>query len=60
MASSSRSPGMNFETERRTNAVRVARSRSQRLVDSASRAFLATLISAMSQQSSDHPAVDLN
>src|SRR6185503_7383850 len=44
MASSSRSPGMNAETERRTNAVRVARSRSHALVDIARRALRARLI----------------
>ena len=33
IASSSRSPGMNFDTERRTNAVFVARSRSHAFVD---------------------------
>src|SRR4051794_26111792 len=44
IASSSRSPGMNVDTDRRTNAVLVARSRSHALVDIASRIFRATLI----------------
>ena len=43
IASSSRSPGMNVDTDRRTNAVRVARSRSHAFVDIASSTFLATL-----------------
>src|SRR5437867_8076918 len=58
IASSSRSPGMNLETERRTKAVRVARSRSQRLVESASNALRAMLIT--SKKSFDESAVDLN
>src|SRR5258708_27587261 len=37
IASSRRSPGMNVDTDRRTNAVLVARSRSHALVDIANR-----------------------
>src|SRR5947207_686689 len=44
IASSRRSPGMNVDTDRRTNAVFVARSRSHRLVERASRASRARLI----------------
>src|SRR6186713_1425323 len=42
IASSIRSPGMNFTTERRTNAVFVARSRIQAFVDAARSIFLIT------------------
>src|SRR5471030_350515 len=42
MASSRRSPGMKADTDRRTNAVFVARSRSQALVDIASNNLRAT------------------
>ena len=41
IASSSRSPGMKVDTDRRTNAVLVACSRSHALVDSARRSFRA-------------------
>src|SRR5215510_2287505 len=41
IASSKRSPGIKAETERRTNAVFVARSRSHAFVDSASSSFRA-------------------
>ena len=44
IASSIRSPGMNFTTERRTNAVFIARSRIHTFVDAASRAFRIKLI----------------
>ena len=39
IASSTRSPGMNFTTDRRTNAVFVARSRMKAFVDAHSRAL---------------------
>src|SRR5262245_15307008 len=69
MASSSRSPGMNVETDRRTNAVFVARSRSQALVDIARRTFRAIPMlrgggpfqaAEWSEQTLDHAAVDLD
>ena len=44
MASSSFSPGMKVDTDRRTNAVLVARSRSHAFVDIARRILRATLI----------------
>ena len=47
IASSSRSPGMKVDTDRRTNAVFVARSRSHALVDIASRIFRARLTAAL-------------
>jgi hypothetical protein len=44
IASSMRSPGMNADTERRTNAAFVARSRIQTLVDAARRSLREILI----------------
>src|SRR5258708_1113926 len=48
IASSRRSPGMNVDTARRTNAVFVARSRSHALVDIANRIVRAMLTARLS------------
>src|ERR1700686_1110068 len=60
IASSSRSPGMKVDTDRRTNAVFMARSRSHALVDIASKTLRAMLIERMSQKPFDEAAVDLH
>ena len=49
-ASSTRSPGQNLRTERRTNAALVARSRSQAFVELASRTFRITLMQILELQ----------
>src|ERR1700730_12250443 len=60
IASSIRSPGMNRDTERITNGVLVARSRSQAMPDAPSSSLRMMLTTGAPSHASDQAAVDLH